>query len=244
MDRKPLASEDAHLWIGWIQNGVQASNSTVWRRLKEAGLVAIVALKKSLLTAVHCRKRLQFALAHADWTWVDLSIVLWSDESRFTPFQNDGRVFVRRPHEAYRNSCVVPILKFGGDGLTVWVAMLYIETGFLTPLNGNLNKKDGYLDILRNSAISSAHLLGYGDNFIFQDHGAPCHRVNVVKQWKSDQRCVVWNGHHRVLISIPLKICGETLERQLGMQDAITSMNCNRHWSMNGVRFLSSGVND
>ena len=96
-------------------------------------------------------------MAHADWTWVDLSIVLWSDESRFTPFQNDGWVFVRRPHEAYRNSCVVPILKFGGDGLTVWVAMLYIETGFLTPLNGNLNKKDGYLDILRNSAISSAH---------------------------------------------------------------------------------------
>ena len=69
-----------HLRIGWIQNGVQASNSTVRRRLKEAGLVAHVALKKTLLTAVHCRKRLQFAMAHADWTWVDWSIVLWSDE--------------------------------------------------------------------------------------------------------------------------------------------------------------------
>ena len=136
--------------------------------------MANVALKKSLLTAVHRRKRLPIALAHVDWTWVDLSIVLWSDESRFTPFQNDGRVFVRRPHEAYRNSCVVPILKFGGGGLTVWGAMLHRETGFLTPLKGNLNK-DGYLDVLRNSAIPSAHLLGYGDNFIFQDHGAPCH---------------------------------------------------------------------
>ena len=28
------------------------------------------------------------------------------------------------------------------------------------------------------------------------------------------------------------------------MQDAITSMNCHRHWSMNGVRFLSEGVKD
>ena len=60
-----------HLRIGWIQNGAQASNSTVRRRLKEAGLVAHVALKKPLLTAVHRRKRLQFAMAHADWTWVD-----------------------------------------------------------------------------------------------------------------------------------------------------------------------------
>ena len=63
--------------------------------------------------------------------------------------------------------------------MTVRGAMSYRGTGFLTPLKGNLDK-DGYLDILRNSAISSAHLLGYGDNFIFQDDSAPCHRVNVV----------------------------------------------------------------
>ena len=44
--------------------------------------------------------------------------------------------------------------------------------------------------------------------------------------------CVVYNDYHRVLISIPLKIWGEILERQLGMQDVITSMNCNRHWSI------------
>ena len=67
-----------HLRNGWIQNGVQASNSTVRRRLKEAGLVAHVALKKKqpLLTAAHHRKRLQFAMASADWTWVDWSTVL------------------------------------------------------------------------------------------------------------------------------------------------------------------------
>ena len=108
--------------------------------------------------------------------------MLWSNESRFTLFQNDGRVFVRRrPHEAYRNSCVVPTVKFGGGVVTVWGAMLYRGTGFLTPLKGNLDK-DGYLDILRNSAIPSAHLRGYEDYFIFLDDGAPCHRANVVKQ--------------------------------------------------------------
>ena len=82
-------------------------------------------------------------------------------------------------------------MKFGGSGVTVWGAMLYRGTGFLIPLKGNLDK-NGYLDILRNSGIPSAHLLGYGDNFIFQDYSAPCHRANVVQQWKSDQniRCL------------------------------------------------------
>ena len=76
-------------------------------------------------------------------------------------------------------------MKFGGGGVTVWGAMSNRGTWFLIPLKRNLNK-NGYLDILRNSAIPSAHLLGYGDNFIFQDDGAPCHRPYVVKQLKSD----------------------------------------------------------
>lgn len=53
----------------------------------------------------------------------------------------------RRSHEAYRNSCAVPTVKFGGGGVTVWGAMSYRGTGFITLLKGNLNK-DGYLDIL------------------------------------------------------------------------------------------------
>ena len=46
------------------------------RRLKEAGLVAHVDMQKPLLTAVPHRKRLQFAMAHTDWTWVDWSIMI------------------------------------------------------------------------------------------------------------------------------------------------------------------------
>ena len=110
-------------------------------------------------------------------------------------------------------------VKFGGGVVTVWGAMLYRGTGFLTPLKGNLDK-DGYLDILRNSAIPSAHLLGYGDNFIFQDDGAPCHRAYIVKQGKSDQNmhCLEWPPQSPHLNPI------ENLRRDL--REAVRNARC------------------
>lgn len=70
---------------------------------------------------------------HANRTSVDKSIVLWTDELTFTLFENDGNVFVRRRSNAvYKNSCVALIVKFGG--VTVWGAMSYRDTVFLTPL--------------------------------------------------------------------------------------------------------------
>lgn len=59
-------------------------------------------------------------------------------------FLNHGRVFlIKKNHGAYRNSCVVSTVKFGGGGVTVWCAMSYRNTRFFTSLNGSLNK-DGY----------------------------------------------------------------------------------------------------
>jgi transposase len=37
-------------------------------------------------------------------------------------------------------------------------------------------------------------LLGYGNNFIFQDDGATCHRARNVEQWKeaNEFKCLKW----------------------------------------------------
>ena len=48
-------------------------------------------------------------MASADWTWVDWSTVLWSDESRFILSKLCPGVC----EEAYRNSCFVPTVKLG-----------------------------------------------------------------------------------------------------------------------------------
>ena len=124
----------------WRQSGVDVSDCTIRRRPKEAGLTARVAKKKPLLILSHSQKRIYFTRAHENWTWVDWSSVFWTDTSRLTLFDSDGRVYVRRrQHEKYRNNCIVSAVKFGGGGVMVWCAMAYRGTGFLKQIKGNLN---------------------------------------------------------------------------------------------------------
>ena len=67
------------------------------------------------------------------------------------------------------------------------------ETGILHTMHGNLNGQ-GFLDILCDCLVPSAHLLGYGDNYFLQDDGASCHRV------KTRMISEVCSGHRRVPI--------------------------------------------
>ena len=76
--------------------GINLSSATVKRRLCEAGLNGCVARHKPLLTATHKKRRLDFAREHISWSSEMWSKVLWSDESRFFLYQNDGRVYVHR----------------------------------------------------------------------------------------------------------------------------------------------------
>jgi hypothetical protein len=75
----------------------------------------------------------------------------------------------------------------------MWGAMSYCGTAFLTRVTGNLNAV-GYIDILGNSAVLSAHYLGYGGNFLLKDNGAPCHGARIVREWVNTNgiRSLVW----------------------------------------------------
>jgi hypothetical protein len=109
-------------------------------------------------------------------------------------FQTEGRVFIRRrTGEKFKDNCVIPTVKFGGGGVLVWGAMTYRGAGMLTRVDGRLNGT-GYVNILENFAVPSAHLLGYGDNYWLQDDNVPCHRVRIVHDWKEDNgiSCIQW----------------------------------------------------
>jgi hypothetical protein len=64
--------------------------------------------------------------------------VIWSDESRYTMWQSDGRVCMwRLPGERYLPACVLPTVKFGGGGITVWGCFSWNGLGPLIILHGN-----------------------------------------------------------------------------------------------------------
>ena len=86
----------------------------------DAGLNARVARKKPKLTRRHKQLRMELAREHQDWTWVDWSVVIFTDESKFTLFRNDGRTYVRRRvGEALLPECIALTVKFGGGGVMV-----------------------------------------------------------------------------------------------------------------------------
>lgn len=75
--------------------GLDASDATIRRRLRSAGLISGMAAQKPLLTESNKEARLRFATEHASWTADDWGRVVFSDESTFTTRQ-DQRVRVWR----------------------------------------------------------------------------------------------------------------------------------------------------
>ena len=65
--------------------------------------------------------------------------IIWSDESRFLLFENDGQQWVwRRPHEKYDVDCLVPTVKRNGEGVMVWGCFVKNRPGPLVVLEGNI----------------------------------------------------------------------------------------------------------
>ena len=87
---------------GKAENAVQVTKSlqditdttfcaqTVRNGLKKAGMRAVVKKKRPLLTKKHMKGRLDFAIAHQDWTLEDWKKVVWSDETKINRLGSDG----------------------------------------------------------------------------------------------------------------------------------------------------------
>ncbi|KAI6655331.1 Transposase domain containing protein [Oopsacas minuta] len=75
---------------------IKLSTSTVQRRLPGAGLFGRKPRRKPRLTTKHKRDRLSFTRSNKYWNTEEWARVVFSDESRFLLYTNDGRAYVRR----------------------------------------------------------------------------------------------------------------------------------------------------
>uniref|UniRef100_A0AAZ3S2Q7 Transposase Tc1-like domain-containing protein n=1 Tax=Oncorhynchus tshawytscha TaxID=74940 RepID=A0AAZ3S2Q7_ONCTS len=151
------------------------STSTVQRRLRESGLYSQIAAKITLLKEpTNKKKRLACAKKHEQWTLARWKSDLWSDESKFEIFGSNRHVFVgRRVGEQIISACVVPTVKHGGGGVTLWRCYAGDTVCDLFRIQGTLNQH-GYHRILQRYAIPSGLYL-VGLSFVFQHNNDPTH---------------------------------------------------------------------
>jgi transposase len=99
-------------------SGNDISRSTMQRTLYNMGYNSCTALRKPSVSERNRKIRLNWARERRLWTIDDWKKVVWSDESRFTMFQNDGKIRVwRLTEEKYDINCLVPTVKHGGGGV-------------------------------------------------------------------------------------------------------------------------------
>ncbi|GBL75615.1 hypothetical protein AVEN_154935-1 [Araneus ventricosus] len=76
--------------------------------------------------------------------------IIWSDESSFTIFQTNSRVYVwRTPAESHRVDYHRPSIKYRGDSLMLWGMMSHHSLGSLVILLAGCSNHKGALPVLR-----------------------------------------------------------------------------------------------
>jgi transposase len=163
------------------------SSQTVRRALKKDGMKAVVKKKRPLLTKKHKRERLDFALAHKDWTLEDWKKVVWSDETKVNRLGSDGRKWVwKKAGEELSDRLVEGTKKFGGGSVMVWGCMLWEGVGYACKIDGIMDS-NLYVQILDDDLQAS---LDYyhksASDIIFQQDNDSKHTSAKAKEWFED----------------------------------------------------------
>lgn len=160
---------------------VEVCTSTVRRRLLAKGLKGCRARSKPYLTNAHRSRRLAWAKKHVQWTTEQWKKVIFSDESNFYLTGNQCNKYVRRfPGEEFKPYCLNLTVKQPLH-VMIWGCIAASGVGRIRIVQGMMNSKQ-YIEVLEKTMLPSAQQL-VGQDFIFQDDNAPCHRAKSVQQW-------------------------------------------------------------
>ena len=77
------------------------SSKTVQHHFNKAGMKAVVKRKRPFLSKQHRRKRLDWAIAHKDWTVEDWKMVIYSDETKINHIGSYGGTIMWKWQESY-----------------------------------------------------------------------------------------------------------------------------------------------
>lgn len=166
------------------------STKTVRRELHKSNIYGRAAISKPLITDANAKLRKKWCHDHKTWTINDWKNVVWSDESSFTLFSTNGRVYVwRTPKEAYDPDCLLPTVKHGSGSVMVWAAISWYSAGPIITLNGRIIANE-YLNFLNDEVLTVTSIL-LPNTAIFQDDNAPVHTAKKVQSWFEKHRNII-----------------------------------------------------
>lgn len=161
-------------------HGRPVCSKTVARRLRAQGLRARRPFRGLILTPHHRQLRDRWARQHQRMTRADWADVLFTDESRFNLYHNDGRMRVyRRRGERLNDDCVFQRDHYGGGSVMVWAGVSLHTKTDLVIIHGNLNAARYQQEILLPVAIP--HLRAGGRGMVLLQDGAPAHTARATQ---------------------------------------------------------------
>lgn len=193
--RVTTPAEDRYILISALRNRTVTANSlrrtlraathtnvsdqTVRNRLRARNLRPRRQAVRPVLLPRHRTARLDWARQHIRWTRQQWSSVVFTDESRFTLQNNDGRILVyRRPGERFSDATVRQHNQFGGGSIMVWAGFSYHQRTPLHVIDGNLTGLRYRDEILRPIVLPCLQRIGGAA--VLQDDNARPHRARVV----------------------------------------------------------------
>ena len=178
------------------QLGIDISNQTIRRALKQSGYKASLKKKKPLLTARQKKQRLDFARTHAEWTVEDWKRVIFSDETKVNRISSDGAQWCwSKAGRTDDSKTQKPTVKFGGGNIMVWGCMTSQGPGYITQIEGIMDK-NLYKEILKTELKDTLKYYKLKkDEIIFQHDNDPKHTSKLVKNWLND--------HHYEVLAWP-----------------------------------------
>src|SRR6202030_1637473 len=163
-----------------------------------------------LLSSRHRKERMDFAIAHKDWTVENWKMVVYSDETKINRLGSDGKKWVWKKKGEHRvgDRMMEGAMKFGGGSVMVWGCMMWEGVGYACKIDGKMDKHL-YIFILEDVLQAS---LQYHDktpqDIIFQHDGDPKHQSHQAKYWLKDMDSRSSHGLLNLQILILLSICG------------------------------------